>query len=99
MKPFRFHPEARAEANAAFEYYWIKSPLAALNFDDELVAAYRALQKAPHLYAKYLHGTRRVLLHRYPYYVIFRELPDTIQVLAVAHGKRRPGYWKRRLKH
>jgi len=98
MKPYRFHPEARAEANAAFEYYWIKSPLAALNFDDELGEAYRALQKTPHLYANYLHGTRRVLLDRFPYFVVFRERLHDIQIVAIAHAKRRPGYWAKRLK-
>jgi hypothetical protein len=41
-------------------------------------------------------GTRRYLLKRYPYAVIYRELDDLIWVVAVAHGKRRPGYWKSR---
>jgi toxin ParE1/3/4 len=73
--------------------------LAALNFDDELAEAYGDLRKSPHLYANYLYGTRRILLDRYPYFVVFRELPGMIQIIAVAHGKRRPGYWKKRLKH
>jgi plasmid stabilization system protein ParE len=45
----------------------------------------------------YLHGTRRVLLDRYPFSVVFRELPRKIQIVAVAHAKRRPGYWAKRL--
>ena len=98
MKPYRFHPEARAEANAAFEFYKIKSAQAALNFDDELRAAYNSLRTFPGLYAQYLHGTRRILLKRYPYSVVFRELPEVIQIIAVAHAKRRPGYWTKRLK-
>jgi toxin ParE1/3/4 len=98
MRPYRFHPEARAEANAASEYYWIKSPQAALNFDEELEAAYRALQKYSHLYEQYLHGTRRILLDHYPYSVVFRERLHDIQIIAVAHAKRRPGYWAKRLK-
>ncbi len=97
MKPYRFHPEARAEADEAFEYYRIKSPLAALNFDEDLDVAYRAMRKFPLLYAPYLHRTHRILLNRYPYFVVYRELPRTIEVIAIAHAKRRPGYWAKRI--
>jgi toxin ParE1/3/4 len=99
MKPYRFHPDARAEANAAFEYYAARSPTAALKLDDELRAAYNSLQKYPRMYAEYLHGTRRALLGRFPYFVVYRELPGKIEILAVAHAKRRPGYWKKRVKN
>ena len=43
------------------------------------------------------YGTRKFLLHRFPFAVVYRELPSAIQVLAVAHGHRRPGYWKTRI--
>jgi toxin ParE1/3/4 len=98
MKPLRFHPDARAEANAAFEYYRYESPRAALKFDDELNKAYRALRRFPRMCATYLHGTRRVLLDRFPFSVVFRERLDDTQIIAVAHAKRRPGYWTKRLK-
>ena len=49
------------------------------------------------MYAQYLHGTRRILLDRYPYFVVFRELPRKIEIIAIAHCKRRPGYWKGRI--
>jgi hypothetical protein len=40
---------------------------------------------------------RRFLLHRFPYLLIYREREDgVIQILAVAHTSRRPGYWKER---
>jgi len=97
MKPYRFHPEARIEADAAFEYLRSKSPVAALNFDEKLDAAYRAMRKSSRLHAPYLHGTRRVLLDRFPYFVVFRERLHDIQIIAVAHAKRRPGYWAKRL--
>jgi toxin ParE1/3/4 len=34
---------------------------------------------------------------RFPYLVIFLEADAAIQLVAVAHGKRRPGYWRKRL--
>jgi plasmid stabilization system protein ParE len=36
---------------------------------------------------------RRALLPRFPYAVIFIDLGEHVRVLAVAHAKRRPGYW------
>jgi len=99
MTLLRFHSEVKAEVKAAFDRYWEESQPAALNFNLELDAAYWKLRKSPRLYPQYLHGTRRVLLDRYPYFVVFRELDDAIQIIAVAHAKRRPGYWKKRVKH
>lgn len=40
--------------------------------------------------------TRRVLVSRFPYQVVYRLRPDEIVIVAVAHLKRRPGYWKSR---
>ena len=40
---------------------------------------------------------RRILVRRFPYQVVYILLPDRIQVLAVAHERRRPGYWVDRL--
>jgi toxin ParE1/3/4 len=97
MKPYSFHPEAEAEADEAFEHYWTKSTAAAFGFDEELRKAYRTLSIHPLTCAPYLHGTRRAFLHRYPYSVVFRERLHDIQVIAIAHAKRRPGYWARRI--
>jgi plasmid stabilization system protein ParE len=96
MKPYRFHPEAEAEADAAFEYYWDDNPTAALSFDAELRAAYARLSGTPHICPPYLHGARRILLERFPFFVVFRERLHDIQIVAVAHAKRRPGYWAKR---
>jgi hypothetical protein len=40
--------------------------------------------------------TRRLLLARFPYQVVYRLRPSVIVVVALAHLKRRPGYWKHR---
>ena len=42
-------------------------------------------------------GVLRVRLRRFPYQVVFIELKKYIRVLAVAHERRRPGYWRERL--
>jgi plasmid stabilization system protein ParE len=40
--------------------------------------------------------TRRVLVPRFPYQVVYRLMSTEIVIVAVAHLKRRPGYWRRR---
>jgi plasmid stabilization system protein ParE len=40
---------------------------------------------------------RRRAVRRFPYHVVYIELRDRLQILAVAHDRRRPGYWAGRL--
>ena len=40
--------------------------------------------------------TRRALVARFPYQVVYRLRPGEIVIVAIAHLKRRPGYWKNR---
>ena len=42
-------------------------------------------------------GVRRVRARRFPYAVVFIELPNVIRVIAIMHERRRPGFWKGRL--
>jgi len=37
---------------------------------------------------------RRAIFRRFPFYVVFRADDATVVVFAVAHGKRRPRYWR-----
>ena len=37
---------------------------------------------------------RRLPLAGFPYHVVFEELPDRVEVLAIAHDRKRPGYWR-----
>jgi plasmid stabilization system protein ParE len=97
MKPLEYHPESRPESRDAIDWYWNRSRSAALDFADELRAALAHLRNTPQTCPPYLHGTRRVILKRYPFSVVFRERLYDIQVIAVAHAKRRPGYWAKRL--
>ena len=98
MKPLEYHPESTAESGEAIDWYWSRSPLAALDFADELESALARLQNTPQVCPPYLHSTRRMILDRFPFSVVFRERLHDIQIIAVAHASRRPGYWANRLK-
>ncbi len=39
---------------------------------------------------------RRVPTGRFPYHVVYLDMPDAIRILAIAHDRRRPGYWRSR---
>jgi toxin ParE1/3/4 len=43
-------------------------------------------------------AVRRALFPRFPYAVVFLERDTEIRIIAVAHHKRRPGYWLHRLR-
>jgi plasmid stabilization system protein ParE len=96
--PIELHPEAVAEARGAREWYEERSPVAAGAFMAELDLAIDRISSSPDRWATYLHGTRRYLLNRFPYFIVYRKTGDKLQVVAVAHGRRRPGYWRYRLK-
>ena len=95
--PLEFHPDARIEALEAHDWYAERSKSAAEAFQDELQDARRAIQYAPDRWASFLCGTRRYIMKRCPYVVVYRARAEHIEIVAVAHGHRRPGYWKRRL--
>jgi plasmid stabilization system protein ParE len=98
MKPLEYHPEAEPESREIVDWYWSQSSVAAVDFAEELKAALARLRKTPQACSPYLFSTRRILLNRFPFFVVFRERLHDIQIVAVAHAKRRPGYWAKRLK-
>lgn len=96
--PLDYHPEARCEADAAFDYYRERSFKIAEAFYLELERANAAIRNSPDSWAAYLHGTRRYLLDQFPFVVVYRVTEQRIEIVAVAHGHRQPGYWADRLR-
>lgn len=91
------HPEAIAEARAAAEWYREKSDSAANAFLAEIDYAVEKISQSPGTWPPYFRGTRRFVLQRFPFSLVYREAFESIQIVAVAHAKRRPGYWKNRM--
>ena len=89
------HPESVAEAEEAAAWYRRRSPRAAGAFGRELERAVALIAETPDRWPVYLEGTRRILLWRFPYLVVYRV--ESARVLVVAHGRRRPGYWRHRV--
>ena len=91
------HPEAVAEAQVATQWYRERSALAARAFLSELDHAIGKIAEDPDIWPPYVGGTQRFLLKRFPFSVVYRLVSDKIEVVAIAHGRRKPGYWKKRL--
>jgi plasmid stabilization system protein ParE len=91
------HPAAFAEVQAAAEWYRQRSERAASGFLDEIDWAISQISSAPTRFPSFGFGTRRMLLRRFPYFVLFRETVTHLEVVAVAHGRRRPNYWRDRI--
>jgi toxin ParE1/3/4 len=92
------HEEAAAEYDAAFDWYLARSPAAALKFDAEFDRALVHVAQAPQRWASGSHNTPQVLAAKVSFLLIYRErFVGEIQIVAVAHTSRRPGYWKDRI--
>ena len=92
-----FFPDARKDVLKAYDWYAERSQDAADAFQDELEDARRAIEHSPERWSGYLFGTRRYVMKRFPFAIIYRITADRIEVVAVAHGRRIPGYWKPRV--
>jgi plasmid stabilization system protein ParE len=96
-KDYRFHPLAWQELEEADSWYLSHSYEVSLDFLNELYAAAEDIARAPRRWPKYLHGTRRFVMQRFPFSVVYLDDFELVTIIAVAHSKRRPGYWKNRL--
>lgn len=82
--------EALDEAEEAARWYAERNPAAASGFTDELDVAAAAIGQAPEMWPSYDQGTRRFLLRRFPYFLVYRVEPTRVVIVAIAHAHRRP---------
>lgn len=94
MKPVRFHPDAEAELIAAITYYEDQRAGLGVDLREKVEAAVGLIEKSPELFAaRSSDGLRKCPVRRFPYVVYYLDLDAEIWIAAVAHQKRRPGYW------
>ena len=90
-------PLALAELHDAAAFYTAKaSAELGLAFVAEFEKTVNLIQANPELGAIFRGTRRRYFLRRFPYSVIYRVTAEELQVIAVAHHRRRPGYWANR---
>lgn len=91
--PVRFHPLAEQEALAAFRWYEERNALVAEIFIIELDAAMGLIAESPRRWPRIRGRYRRFVLARFPFNIVYILRGEFVEVVALAHHRRRPGYW------
>jgi plasmid stabilization system protein ParE len=96
----RFHSAARAEAEAAARWYEEREPRLGADLVTEVERAVDEVAESPETWPRCPEDSRarRLVLSRFPFSVIYVVTSERqVVIVAVAHTKRRPGYWSERL--
>ena len=88
--------EAEEELNQAIVRYEEIEAGLGIRLKEEARLAIRWIGDNPELPRLRPKGYRRVNLKVFPYYVAYSIWADSIWVLAIAHGHRRPEFWLQR---
>ncbi len=94
----RFHPDAMMEFDAAAMYYEERQHGLGLEFTEEVYATIARIIEYPDAWSPLSENTRRCLMSRFPYGIVYHTKSDALRIIAVANLRRSPGYWKGRLK-
>ena len=87
---------ALSDLDEALGYYGNISPFFAQALMDEIKTAKRLITEYPRAWKPMSGGMRGFPLHRYPYTIIYQADDNEILIVAYAHFKRRPNYWRNR---
>jgi hypothetical protein len=93
---FSIHEDAEQELDQAVGYYEGCRSGLGLELAEEVYAAIARIIEFPLAWSPISKRTRRCLVHRFPFGIVYQVKSDSIRVLAVADLRRRPGYWRGR---
>ena len=96
MISYRFLSPSQEEMAQAAVFYDTASPGLGTDFLDDVQLAIDKVRAYPEAGVALTQNLRRILLHRFPFSIIYAVEDALIVVVAVAHHARRPGYWQSR---
>ena len=94
---FQFDPAARLELREVVQFYEGEAPGLGVEFAAEVRAAIEHVVEHPLSGTPSEADTRRKLLVRFPYSLVYLPRPRPLTIIAVMHHRRRPGYWLERV--
>jgi len=99
MTPFHVHPGAREEFDEVFNYYWEIDPELAEDFAATFFRYLGGIVGNPLRYNIRRRAVRRANLQpRFgEYHIAYMIWRQEVVILALAHAKRRPYYWSKRI--
>jgi len=95
--PLIIRPEAEADMAQGFDWYEERRAGLGEEFLQEIRARLSLIEENPLRHATVYKTARQTLVRRFPYKVFYVFEEDRIEVLAVAHAKRDPKFWQKRI--
>lgn len=96
--PIEYLAAADAEIQAARAYYHAASKRAYESFVKEIFRAIDQIADDPKRWPLRRKSVRYFPLNRFPYLIVYELCDSETTIVALQHMKRRPGYWKKRLR-
>lgn len=90
--------EARQELLEARDYIDEHRPGHGSRFVDTIEAEFERIAEFPRLGKPLVLGTRRRTVRGWPYSIVYQPVFGTIYIVAIAHHRRKPGYWVKRVR-
>lgn len=97
MTPSLVLPEAEQEMLEAALYYQNQASGLGSDYLSAVERAIQSIEESPYTWPILEGELRRQLVRRFPFGVLYRIEPEIIIIVAVAHLRKKPGYWKKRL--
>jgi plasmid stabilization system protein ParE len=93
-----YHPSARRESLSIVDWYLANTDKKiAERFAYVLAKTQSLIQKYPLVGTILDRGTRQQVLANFPYSIVYRIVENEIQIIAIAHHRRKPNYWYSRI--
>lgn len=98
MRPVRYLEAAENELLAEVAYLEDALPGLGKRFFNEIKRAERLVGEFPEASEEIRPGIRKRLVRTFRFSLVYAIQPEEIVIIAVAHPRRRPGYWTNRLR-
>lgn len=94
---FIVHPEAEVDIFNGAVYYESEQIGLGIAFLNAIASAKASISYMPGAWIEVGRGIRKFVMKEFPYSIFYRVNKEQIFIIAVAHQKRRPGYWENRI--
>ena len=98
MKGYRFLEEADGEFQEHIDYYDQQAAGLGDKFIADVERVIHSIREFPQSGSQVSKNVRKRVLRVFKYNVLYVDEPDEIIIVAVAPHRRRPGYWRKRLR-